>query len=193
MLEVQFVLDMMEQLQKDHAGELGGAVVIHSDQGSRYTSCAFRKVLSDGEFIQSMSRRGNCWVDQPMECFFSGLKDKDHIRRLIAQCRSYEEVIAEVARYIDYYNNDRYQWKLAKLSPAEFYNVLHDRHLSAGEEPHVSAEDPETRRERANDLKEAKAADRLKQQSWRLLRTERLSASQQNCLTAGSPPMNAAP
>ena len=49
-------------------------VLFHSDQGSHYTSLAFRQRLWRYRITQSMSRRGNCWDNAPMERFFRSLK-----------------------------------------------------------------------------------------------------------------------
>ena len=49
---------------------------------------------------------------------------KDHIRSKLKECRTFADVKAVIDDYMDYYNNDRYQWKLAKLSPNEFYSFV---------------------------------------------------------------------
>lgn len=49
-------------------------VLFHSDQGCQYTSLAFRQLLWNYRMTQSMSRRGNCWDNAPMERFFRSLK-----------------------------------------------------------------------------------------------------------------------
>ena len=49
-------------------------VMFHSDQGSHYTSIKFRQYLWRYQINQSMSRRGNCWDNAPMERFFRSLK-----------------------------------------------------------------------------------------------------------------------
>ena len=49
-------------------------VLFHSDQGSHYTSTYFRQHLWRYRMKQSMSRRGNCWDNAPMERFFRSLK-----------------------------------------------------------------------------------------------------------------------
>lgn len=49
-------------------------VMFHSDQGSHYTSHRFRQIVAQCGFRQSMSRRGNCWDNAPMERFFRSLK-----------------------------------------------------------------------------------------------------------------------
>ena len=46
---------------------------------------------------------------------------KDEITQLVADCETYEQVAAVVDDWMDYYNNDRYQWDLEKLSPREYY------------------------------------------------------------------------
>jgi transposase InsO family protein len=48
--------------------------MFHSDQGTQYTSLSFRQQLWCYQMVQSMSRRGNCWDNSPMERFFRSLK-----------------------------------------------------------------------------------------------------------------------
>jgi putative transposase len=84
-----------------------------------YTSYSFVNILKDKCLRQSMSRRGNCWDNAPQESFFGHMKD--HIKEELAPCLEFYEVKDIVDRYMNYYNNQRYQWQLAKLSPNEFY------------------------------------------------------------------------
>ena len=49
-------------------------LMFHSDQGSQYASGAFRQRLAELQIVQSMSRRGNCWDNAPMERLFRSLK-----------------------------------------------------------------------------------------------------------------------
>ena len=51
-------------------------VMFHSDQGSHYTSLEFRQLLWRYRMKPSMSRRGNCWDNAPMERFFRSLKSE---------------------------------------------------------------------------------------------------------------------
>ena len=69
-----------------------------------------------------MSRKGNCWDNAPQESFFGHMKDD--LKAEIKSCETFEEVKAIVDDWIDYYNNDRYQWDLLKLSPKEYYEYL---------------------------------------------------------------------
>ena len=118
-LRVDFVLDIVDDMCARFGAELDNTTIVHSDQGCHYTSKAFIQKLRDAEFVQSMSRKGNCWDNAPQESFFGHMKDE--IAELIAECDSYEQVCAVVDDWMDYYNNDRYQWDLEKLSPREYY------------------------------------------------------------------------
>ena len=121
-LEVDFVLETVELLIKRHGISLHAETVIHSDQGCRYTSHKFINIVQDKGLRQSMSRKGNCWDNAPQESFFGHMKD--HIKDRIAACPCYGDVKAVVDDYMDYYNNQRYQWRLAKLSPNEYYQFV---------------------------------------------------------------------
>lgn len=118
-LEVDFVLETVNNLIANHGTSLDSETLIHSDQGCHYTSRKFRQIVSDSALRQSMSRRGNCWDNAPQESFFGHMKDE--ISDKIAACSSFEEAKAVIDDYMDYYNNDRGQWQLAKLSPNEYY------------------------------------------------------------------------
>ena len=118
-LRVDFVLEMVDAMCEKYGAELDSTTIVHSDQGCHYTSNAFIQKLKDADFVQSMSRKGNCWDNAPQESFFGHMKDE--IAELVADCDSYEQVCALVDDWMDYYNNDRYQWDLEKLSPREYY------------------------------------------------------------------------
>ena len=64
-----------------------------------------------------MSRKATCWDNAPQESFFGHMKDEINVKT----CATFEQVKEIIDDEIDYYNNDRYQWPLAKLSPNEFY------------------------------------------------------------------------
>ena len=119
-MEEEFVLETIEQLMSRHGLSMNTKTLVHSDQGSHYTSVRFIDLLKNKNLRQSMSRRGNCWDNAPKESFFGHMKDELKIHRDM----SFEEIHAEIDDWMDYYNNDRYQWSLAKLSPREFYEYL---------------------------------------------------------------------
>ena len=66
-----------------------------------------------------MSRRGNCWDNAPQESFFGHMKDEVGLK--VKECKDFSSLKRLIDDYMDYYNNDRYQWDLAKLSPTEYY------------------------------------------------------------------------
>jgi len=91
--------------------------LIHSDQGVHYKSIRFTQLVKDSELRQSMSRKANCWDNAPQESFFGHMKDEIDI----SWCSTFEEVKSVITDWTDYYNNDRPQWNLAKLTPTEYY------------------------------------------------------------------------
>ncbi len=117
-LAVDFVLETVKTLVRDHGISLSSETILHSDQGCHYTSISFRQLLKDKKLRQSMSRRGNCWDNAPQESFFGHMKDEIHLEK----CSSFVDLKVEIDDYMDYYNNDRYQWNLAKLSPNQYAN-----------------------------------------------------------------------
>ena len=121
-LQVGFVLKTVENLIAEHGCTLDDTTIVHSDQGCHYTSKAFIKALSDNGFVQSMSRKGNCWDNAPQESFFGHMKDE--IKYEIAMMKTFAQVKSKIYDWIDYYNNDRYQWDLVKLSPKEYYRYV---------------------------------------------------------------------
>ncbi len=64
-LKVEFVLETVDQLVSEYGSTLDNTTIVHSDQGCHYTSYAFIQKLKDADFIQSMSRKGNCWDNAP--------------------------------------------------------------------------------------------------------------------------------
>ena len=93
-------------------------LLIHSDRGVQYCCEGFREVVSQREFIQSMSRKGNCWDNAVAESFFRTLKteliyhvdlaDEDHARQVLFE-------------YIEsFYNSRRLHATLDYVSPFEY-------------------------------------------------------------------------
>jgi len=119
-LELDFVLKTVEKLIEDYGTELKTDALLHSDQGSHYTSHKFVELLKNKELRQSMSRRANCWDNAPQESFFGHMKEEIDL----SQCETHKQIAAVIDDWIDYYNNERYQWDLAKLSPHEYYTYI---------------------------------------------------------------------
>lgn len=119
-LEIDFVLLTVNILIEKHGVSLKSKTLVHSDQGCHYTSCSFIQLLKDKKLRQSMSRKGNCWDNAPQESFFGHMKDEINL----SNCTTFKEVKEIIDDWIDYYNNERYQWDLAKLSPVEYYKYI---------------------------------------------------------------------
>lgn len=76
--------------------------------------------MKDIGWKQSMSRKGNCWDNSPIESFFGHMKDEIEYKA----CQTFQELKEMVDEYILYYNNHRYQWSLKKMTPVEYRNHL---------------------------------------------------------------------
>ncbi|WP_405376424.1 IS3 family transposase [Pseudobutyrivibrio sp.] len=121
-LEVDFVLETVEILIKNHLFSLDATTIIHSDQGCHYTSVKFRELIKDTNLRQSMSRRGNCWDNAPQESFFGHMKDE--LAPYIPLWESFDDVKYRITDWMDYYNNDRYQAQLKGMAPNEYYHYI---------------------------------------------------------------------
>lgn len=119
-LYLDFVLNTMWDLVNQKVVPIPTDAFVHSDQGSHYTSPTFQSLLKELKLGQSMSRKGNCWDNSPQESFFGHMKDEVDFRN----CKTFEELQVEIDRYIEYYNNYRYQWNLKKMSPIQYRNHL---------------------------------------------------------------------
>lgn len=127
-MEIDFVKETVLKLVKNHGISLHHETIIHSDQGAHFTSYTFIEIVENAGLRRSMSRRGNCWDNAPQESFYGHMKDS--IKGRLKYCTSYEDTATIIDGYMDYYNNRRYQWNLAKLAPAQFY-----RYCTTGEYP----------------------------------------------------------
>lgn len=127
-LEIDFVLETIQMMHRDYGVELTAETMIHSDQGCHYTSIQFIKIVQDYGLRQSMSRKGNCWDNAPQESFYGHMKDE--LADKMATWKTFEDAKRDIDDWFDYYNNDRYQWKLAKLSPTQYY-----KYVTTGEYP----------------------------------------------------------
>jgi putative transposase len=93
-------------------------VLVHSDQGSQYSSDDWLRFCNNHNLEPSMSRRGNCWDNAVAESFFSSLK-KERIKKRIYKTR--ELARADVFDYIEvFYNRTRRHTHLGGVSPEVF-------------------------------------------------------------------------
>ena len=90
-------------------------LIHHSDRGVQYASLHYRQVLQDNHFVQSMSRKGNCYDNAMVESFFHTLKvERVHRKRYLTR----QEATTNIQNYIDgFYNPVRRHSALDYLSP----------------------------------------------------------------------------
>ncbi|MHB8173186.1 MAG: IS3 family transposase [Nitrospirota bacterium] len=121
-LERELVTGSFEQMENNNLLPLQSFrdILIHSDQGLHYTNSTYVRLLRNLRMIQSMSRRGNCLDNAPMESFFGHLKDDVDYRG----CKTFEELRLLIGEYMRYYNHERQQWNLKKMTPVEYRNHL---------------------------------------------------------------------
>lgn len=94
-------------------------IIIHSDQGSVYTSYTYQHLVKARDIVSSMSRRGNCWDNAVIESFHSSIKSEE-FQYVKYNSLSIQEVENHVDIYMEFYNNERIQEKLDYQSPLEF-------------------------------------------------------------------------
>jgi putative transposase len=91
----------------------------HSDRGSQYCSHDYQAVLTEYGMVASMSRKGNCWDNAPMESFFNSLKnERTHEQRYATR----EEAKRDIFEYMEpFYNRSRRHSALGYVSPVQYY------------------------------------------------------------------------
>jgi transposase InsO family protein len=104
-------------------------LIHHSDRGSQYCSHKYRNLLDSFGLIASMSRKGNCFDNAPMESFWGTLKQElVHHRRY----RTRQEAIGDITEYIEiFYNRQRRQARLGFLSPVVYEQIYYAGLLAA--------------------------------------------------------------
>lgn len=96
--------------------------MFHSDQGILYLNDTFQNKLKELGYIQSMSKRGNCWDNSSQESFFGHMKDEVDFTK----CHNIDDVIKEIKDYEYYYNYKRPQWNRNKMTPIEFATYINN-------------------------------------------------------------------
>jgi len=104
-------------------------LINHSDRGSQYCSSDYSDLLEKFGMLPSMSGKGNCYDNAPMESFWGTIKQElVHHRRY----RTRQEAIQDITEYIEiFYNRQRRQAKLGFLSPVAFEQKFYARALAA--------------------------------------------------------------
>ncbi|MEH7344220.1 IS3 family transposase, partial [Bacillus sp. JJ1532] len=119
-LRMEIVYDTLDKLSDSIGDLIHPEAILHSDQGVHYTHPEYQKRVKEMKLTQSMSRKGNCWDNAPMESFFGHLKDEVEY----SKCQAFYELKELISGYIDEYNNRRYQWGLKKMTPAQYRSHL---------------------------------------------------------------------
>jgi len=115
-MKTELVLSALEMSIKLRGINKG--LIFHSDRGSQYRSNDFVKRLKKLEFVQSMSRKGNCWDNACAESFFKTLKSDLFYGRSI---KDYDEAKSCIFEYIEVtYNKERRHSAIGYMSPVEF-------------------------------------------------------------------------
>ncbi len=107
----------------------GNGLIHHSDRGSQYCAHDYRKLIEQFGMKASMSRRGNCYDNAPMESFWGTLKNElVHHRRYVSR----QEAMQDITEYIEvFYNRQRRQKRLGYLSPAAYEKKFYEKRIAA--------------------------------------------------------------
>jgi transposase InsO family protein len=104
-------------------------LIHHSDRGSQYCAREYASLLTEFGMRASMSRKGNCYDNAPMESFWGVLKNEQ-----IHHCHyaTRREAIQDITEYIEvFYNRQRRQARLAFLSPVAYSQMFYEKQLAA--------------------------------------------------------------
>ena len=115
-IELELVLSTLDNLKSP----MQAKTLLHSDQGFHYTSPIYIQRIKQLGFIQSMSRKGNCVDNAPIESFFGHLKDECGYKA----CSTFQELTKTLNTYMHYYNKYRPQWGLKKMTPVKYRDHL---------------------------------------------------------------------
>jgi hypothetical protein len=97
-------------------------LIVHSDRGSQYCSHAYRDLITQHQFVGSMSAKGNCYDNAPIESFWATLKNElVYHQHYVTRA----EAIKDIQHFIEiFYNRMRIQAKLNFRSPAQVFEAL---------------------------------------------------------------------
>ena len=115
-MEMTLVTDTLKNMKLESYED----IMIHSDQGFHYTNPSYIDLVKELKMIQSMSGKGKCIDNAPIESFFGHMKDELDYK----SCSSFEELRFTVDEYMRYYNHKRKQWTRNRMAPVEYRNHL---------------------------------------------------------------------
>lgn len=100
----------------------------HSDRGSQYASADYQALLKQAQMLSSMSRKGNCWDNAPMESFFATLKAELPVSVFPSHTAARSAVFDYIERF---YNRQRLHSTLGYRSPAAFERLHMQQTIAA--------------------------------------------------------------
>lgn len=95
--------------------------ILHTDQGSVYSSVAYNELIKDSIILRSMSRVGTPGDNPINESLNGWIKEEMFVDFKLDECHGREEVIGCITRYVEYYNSKRPSWALNYDTPDNFY------------------------------------------------------------------------
>ena len=99
-------------------GHGGNGCILHSDRGSTYSSSEYQELISSSDMLSSMSRKGDCWDNAPMESFWGKMK----LEFVDRTYDTLDEARSAVYEYVwSFYTNLRPHAANGYLTPAEYY------------------------------------------------------------------------
>nr|WP_237047467.1 IS3 family transposase [Moraxella bovoculi] len=119
--------DLVKEMLDDALNKLSQAnkhdkPIIHSDRGWHYQMFHYQQTLKDSGITQSMSRKGNCLDNAPIERLEGILKEEIFYED--TKFSSVDELKQTIDEYMHYYNYDRIKTKLKGLSPVKYRNLV---------------------------------------------------------------------
>jgi putative transposase len=115
-MEVALVTETVKNIQLDSCEN----IMIHSDQGFHYTNPTYIEIIKELKMVQSMSCKGKCIDNAPIESFFGHMKDELDYN----SCQSFKQLRLAIDEYMRYYNHERKQWTRNKMTPVAYRDHL---------------------------------------------------------------------
>ncbi len=116
-IDLQLVLDTVKKAINIVPVEQRQNLILHSDQGWHFTNITYINLLIKNNITQSISAKGSCVDNVPIESFFSTLKSE-----CIYLIKNFKikDVDKTINNFVKYYNNERLQEKIKELTPIQF-------------------------------------------------------------------------
>lgn len=113
----QIVFDTLSKAFESVSANQRLNLILHSDQGYQFTSNQYKEILQRNNVTHSVSYKGNCVDNVPIESWFSALKTESiYLFKHLTE----ERMIQVVSDYVIYYNEERFQEQLKELTPIQY-------------------------------------------------------------------------